>query len=141
MENIKAEDLTQGQSITVGGAVYEVLAVFKPVTDPEAVYVVVEGAGNKRESLSFYRWDKVELSSNNSAGEPASTEEPASSESPIMSTADAAKRLGYTTARINQLIQAGKIDTRGRLTPRGAWLVSRASVERFAELKNKRIKK
>lgn len=59
----------------------------------------------------------------------------------IMSTADAAKRLGYTTARINQLIQAGKIDTRGRLTPRGAWLVSRASVERFAELKNKRIKK
>lgn len=59
----------------------------------------------------------------------------------IMSTADAAKRLGYTTARINQLIQAGRIDTRGRLSPRGAWLVSRASVERFAEMKNKRIKK
>ena len=59
----------------------------------------------------------------------------------IMSTADAAKRLGYTTARINQLIQVGRIDTKGRLSPRGAWLVSRASVERFAELKNKRIKK
>lgn len=61
MRTIKAEQITAGDTIMRDGQRLEVLSTWKPITDPDAIWIAAIDTEGKTHNIAPYRWDMLEL--------------------------------------------------------------------------------